>query len=176
MTRGLVWLVYCVLLNPCVSIWWFNYHCDSCSFYSVSCVTNPQISTLVKLYFTFYPFFWNRHLFTSPLPPLSCQPFTYSKCFQSPVNLFTKSLSDLLARSPPLLTRLKKNAGRSPLECWECESLGSLNFPSASRARHEPSQDKESPLTCDVIRHVRAFLKYFILNLLVDNNFATCVC
>lgn len=73
-------------------------------------------------------FFWNRHLFTSPLPPLSCQPFTYSKCFQSPVNLFTKSLSDLLARSPPLLTRLKKNAGRSPLECWECESLGSLNF------------------------------------------------
>lgn len=121
-------------------------------------------------------FFWNRHLFTSPLPPLSCQPFTYSKCFQSPVNLFTKSLSDLLARSPPLLTRLKKNAGRSPLECWECESLGSLNFPSASRARHEPSQDKESPLTCDVIRHVRAFLKYFILNLLVDNNFATCVC
>lgn len=167
----------CLNLMVQLSLWLMqfllSFVCDkSPNFYSCEALNGKFFVFL----FCCCCFFWNRHLFTSPLPPLSCQPFTYSKCFQSPVNLFTKSLSDLLAWSPPLLTRLKKNAGRSPLECWECESLGSLNFPSASRARHEPSQDKESPLTCDVIRHVRAFLKYFILNLLVDNNFATCVC
>lgn len=128
MTRGLVWFVYCVLLNPCVSIWWFNYHCDSCSFYSMWRI--PKFLLLWSFKWEVFRlsflllllFFWNRHLFSSPLPRLSCQPFTSSKCFQSPANLFTKSLSDLLARSPPLLTRLKKNAGRSPLECWEVKA------------------------------------------------------